>query len=303
MSNITLFSKGGNVIPAYLQTGEVDAVTKALSGSGGVPRISIRGGVWRMMQGNEEIAKNKDRVMNVVVVAAAPATSRTFYDGDYVEGENRPPACWSVDGVTPNAEVKNPQASKCQTCPQNIAGSGQGNSRACRYSRNLAVVLEGDMGGSVYKLNLPAQSIFGKPEGGKMPLEAYAKQLAAHRINVTAVVTEMEFDTDSATPKVVFKANRPLTQEEFAICREQGQTPAAEEAINHTFFVSEEQVNTKPAPAEAPWKPTKPAKPAKEVKEVKEAKSEEPEVRETSKPQAPPKSAAAVMAQWDDDEE
>jgi len=322
-TEMTLFTKDGNTLPAHLQNLELDAVTKALAGSaGGGVRISIRGGVWRMMAGNEEVSKNTDRKMNVVIVAASPHTQRTWYAGAYVEGENASPECWSSDDVTPDEKAPNPQASKCATCPQNIAGSGQGTSRACRFSRNLAVVLDNDFGGSVYKLSIPAQSLFGKAEGNDMPLQAYAKQLAAHRINLTAVVTEMEFDTNSATPKIFFRAVRPLTAEEYAQCTEQGQTYEAQEAIKHDFFIKEESdakasVEAKPVQAVAMAKPAvktsapkapapkpAPASVAEDVVEVVEVTEvvEVAVVRKDAKPAvSAPKSAADVMAAWDDE--
>ena len=167
---------GGN-LPAHLQ-GQLDETTKALmggQGSGGsTKRISIRGSVFRMIDGGKEIAKNDDRAMNIVIVAAAPYNSRSFYTKTFSEGSaGLMPDCFSDDGITPNARSENKQAASCKDCPQNIAGSGNGQSRACRFSRRLAVLLENDQKGEVMQLTLPASSIFGKAEDGKMPLEAY----------------------------------------------------------------------------------------------------------------------------------
>ena len=51
MSELTLFSKGGNSLPAHLRNIELDETTKALMGGSGASgkRISIRGGVFRML--------------------------------------------------------------------------------------------------------------------------------------------------------------------------------------------------------------------------------------------------------------
>lgn len=238
MSNVTLFN-GAN-LPAHLQTGELDDVTKKLLGknAGGL-RISYKGAVWRMLNNGEEIMKNEDRAMNVVIVNAAEATSRTFYAGQYKEGEATPPTCWSSNGIVPEAEVKNKQSASCATCPKNVAGSGQGQSRACRYSRNLAVTLENDPNGQVFKLTLSAQSIFGKIENGVMPLDAYVKMLASQRCPVTGVVTEMKFDTSSATPKIGFKPVRHLSKDEYEIAKIKGQSPEAIEATKTTAFAAD----------------------------------------------------------------
>ena len=237
MSEMTLFSKGGNTLPAHLKNLELDATTKALmggSGTGGGKRISIRGNVFRMMVDGKEIAQNEDRAMNIVIAAANANVSRTFYAGTYQEGQSTAPSCWSNDGITPDIKVEAPEASKCASCAQNIKGSGQGDSRACRFSQRLAVVLENDIRGDIYQLTLPAQSIFGAVENGKMPLQAYAKFLGSHGLPVTAVVTEMRFDTASATPRLTFKAVRPLEAEEMATIEVKGKSAEAKAATQST---------------------------------------------------------------------
>ena len=237
MSEMTLFSKGGNTLPAHLKNLQLDATTKALmggSGNGGGKRISIRGNVFRMMVDGKEIAQNEDRAMNIIIAAANANVSRTFYAGTYQEGQAMAPTCWSNDGVTPDIKSEQPQASKCASCQQNIKGSGQGDSRACRFSQRLAVLLENDIRGDIYQLTLPAQSIFGAAENGKMPLQSYAKFLGSHGLPVTAVVTEMRFDTASATPRLTFKAVRPLNEEELAMTQDKGQSTEAKLAIAAT---------------------------------------------------------------------
>jgi len=280
---MTLFK--GN-LPEYLKNRSLSATTRALMGTSQNKRISIRGGVFRMMVGGQETAKSDERTMQVVIVAAAEHVSRTYYAGQYEEGEQAPPACWSADGVRPDASLKEPQAQTCANCPQNIAGSGQGDSRACRFSRRLAVVLANDMNGDVFQLVLPSKSIFGKVENNKMPLEAYVKYLAAHGVNVEDVVTEMRFDTDSATPKLTFSPIRPLEEHEHNICSLKAQTQEAKNAITMTVAQNDGVVEKRLA---AP-------KPA-----AKQEAVEEPTKRPTKKQEeAPAKDVTALVDEWDD---
>lgn len=303
MSELTLFSKGGNTLPAHLRNLQLDATTKSLMGgsSGGASkRISIRGGVFRMLVDGKEIAQNEDRSMNIVIVAANENVSRTYYEGTYEEGKNIAPTCWSNDGISPDAKSDEPQASKCASCPQNIAGSGQGTSRACRYSQRLAVTLENDMQGDVYQLQLPGQSIFGNAENGKMPLQAYAKFLGGHGIPITAVVTEMRFDTASATPKLTFKAVRPLEPEELENAQEKGQSAEAKVAIASTSSAMDgakpKAAIAAPAPAPVQEAPAPKAK-AKAAEPEEEAA---PEVAEPTKraKKATPTDVAEVLDDW-----
>jgi hypothetical protein len=215
---LSIFS-GNYPIPSYL-TGGVDELTSSLIGAGAGSRISIRNGVFRQVVGGQEMAVMEDRAINIVIVAAAPHTSRTYFKGEFVAGSNDQSDCSSDAGIVPDKGARNPQHTECATCPKNIKGSGQGDSKACRYSRRIGVLLEGDLNGDVYSVSLPAMSIFGKGENSKLPLEAYARHLAGHKLSTTAVVTEMRFDIQDAkasAPKLVFKALRPLTEEEYSL--------------------------------------------------------------------------------------
>lgn len=282
-------------LPSYLKDLQLDATTKALMGGGGgeSKRISIKGGVWRMMVNGKEIAKNEERAMNVVIVAAAEKVSRTFYAKQYSEGgEVTAPDCWSADGEVPDAKAANPQSKRCVDCPQNVKGSGQGDSRACRYSQRLAVVLANDIKGDVFQLTLPAASIFGAGEPGKWPLQTYAKMIGSKGVPITAVVTEMRFDTNSATPKLTFKPIKVLEPHEHETVINQGKTASAQRAITMTVAEAD---GVKVAQPEAP-KLTK-AEPV-EVEVV-----EEPVKRTAKKDDAPAekKDLSKILDEWDDE--
>lgn len=293
-------------LPAYLKTVELDETTKALMGSGGstMKRISIKGGVWRMMVNGKEVAKNEDRTMNVVVAAAALKTSRTFYEGKYVEGGDvKPPACWSADGEVPDAKIKNPQAKRCVDCPQNVKGSGQGDSRACRYSQRLAVLLGNDLSGDIFQLTLPAKSIFGAGEPGKWPLQTYSRMIGSKGIPITAVVTEMRFDTDEATPKITFKPVRVLDSDEHMTVIRQGASEDAQRAITMTVSQadgvkgSDNGFSSDPQPVSPAKLEAKAEAPAKE--EVEEP-TKEPAKRAKKEEPAPKKDLTAILDEWDD---
>jgi hypothetical protein len=283
-------------LPEYLKTLQVDDTTKALMGGGGLgtKRISIKGGVWRLMVNGKEIAKNEDRHMNVVIVSAAPHVSRTYYPSQWQEGgEIIAPDCWSSDGQLPDAKAANPQASRCVDCPQNVAGSGQGNSRACRYSQRLAVALANDLGGDVFQLTLPSTSIFGEGVAGKWPLQAYAKMLGSRNIPITAVVTEMRFDTDSSTPKINFKPASFLSSAQHELAIKQGATEAAKRAITMTVAEAD---NAKPKQiAQAPAAKVEEAAPVEEMPEPVKRSTKKNEQAAAGKPDL-----TKVLAEWDD---
>jgi hypothetical protein len=314
MSNVSLFNP--SQVPAFARNNELSDTAKALTGGGagaGIKRISIKGGVFRLVSGGKEIASVDDRHLDVIIVKAAPKVSRVFYMAKYDAENPAGPDCWSNDGEKPDASIDSPQAATCMSCPQNIAGSGNGNSRACRYQQRLAVVLENNPTGDVLQLTLPATSIFGKEEGDKRPLQAFARYLAVQSppINPEQIVTRMRFDTKAEAPKLFFQPMRWLTDDEYAIVQRQSTTADAQRAVVMTVAAADGI--TKAAPIALPGKPPAveedeaPAKPkAKKAKaEVVEDDGSEPEVRkDAAKPSAVPEKKsklADIVSDWDDE--
>jgi hypothetical protein len=324
MSNVALFNPAQ--LPSFARTGELSDIAKALAGGGaaGGKRISIKGGVFRLMSSGKEIAAIDERFLDVVIVKAAPKVSRIFYAAKYDGETAAQPDCWSQDGDKPSPQAKATQSKTCESCEQNIAGSGTGNSRACRYQQRLAVALANDIEGDVMQLALPATSIFGKEEGDNRPLQAYARWLVAQSVDPSMVVTRMKFDTKAEAPKIHFKAMRWLTDDEYTQAQEQGKTPDAAKAIVMNVGatdgakpadalqgaapkakpavapVVEEDAEDAPAPAPKAKAKAKPAP----VAEAEEDEAE-PAVRKTEKaPSAVPakKSLADVVGGWDDED-
>jgi hypothetical protein len=297
MSTVVQFNP--NKAPAFAKKrGELSAVAKALmgggGGGGGGKRISIKGGVFRLLADGKEIASIEDRHLDVIIANAAADIGRTFYAGAYDPEKSAAPDCWSADGNTPSVEAKNPQSNTCATCPQNVKGSGSGESRACKFSQRLAVVLESDMGGDVLQLQVPAASLFGQAESENMPLKAYANWLGAQNISPDEVVTRIKFDTKAQSPKLFFRPVRWLDDDEHDIVLEKGSSEEAKKAVTMTVAKTDKAPD---APVlEAPKKP--------KAKEPVEDDVDEPEVRQEKTSPAPNKrnNLASVVADWDTDD-
>jgi hypothetical protein len=284
-------------------------------------RVSIKGGVFRLLASGKEIASIEDRHLDVIIVKAAPKVSRIFYAGGYdKDAAAAAPDCTSADGEKPDAGVKNKQSSSCTTCPQNIAGSGNGQSRACRYQQRLAVVLANNPDGDVLQVTLPATSIFGKEDGDKRPLQAYARYMAAQTppVNLDAIVTRMKFDTKAESPKLFFSPMRWLTDDEYESAVEQSKSKDAEKAVAVTPAAADGVVAPAPLAIEGKrpmgamldedeaeaMAEVKAAKP-KKAKAVEVEAEEEPEVRKAAaKVESVPakkNKLADIVADWDDE--
>jgi hypothetical protein len=316
MSEMSLFQNGSQ-LPAHIKRGELNAITKALMGNSS-KRISIEGGSFRLIVGGQEVAVKEERFMNIIMLRAADTNTRTFYEGTYVKGAKAKPMCWSSDSVAPHEDVKAPQSSKCATCPQNIKGSGQNDSRACRFQRRLAVLLENDVEGDIYAMSIPAASIFDNGEGRKMGLQQYARFLGGHGIDVNAVMTEMRFDTNATAPKLTFSASRPLEEAEYATVLARKDEQSAIDAVTMTVSQLDDVSAKQEQEQEPPQQPVKAAPVAKATPAVKatpkatgfavtkkepvQEEQAEPTVREVATKTATPSGGVdSVLAQWGDD--
>jgi hypothetical protein len=252
MSNITILNQD---LPDFLQTAGVSDLTKQLAGRTGVKRIVPKNGIFRKTVGGEEMGKVKGNV-NAIIVNASPAVGRIFYAKQWTpDAEPSAPDCFSNDGRAPDAGSANPQAERCDTCQQNIKGSGQGNSKACRYSRRIAMVLEEDFGtsleGSVYQMNLASKSLFGDSIGDNThTFENYAKYLSNNGKSLDYVVTQISFNEDNDNQSVLFTPTRYIVKNEYAVTSKVASSPEVLKMVVMTPYQAD--MSGKPAKLEAP---------------------------------------------------
>jgi hypothetical protein len=288
-----------NQLPDYLKEVQLDDVTKALSGgNNSTKRIALGNNKFLLKVNGAEISKTNSDKLEVVIVNASKHISRTFYVKAWdPKADAAPPDCWSNDGEKPDATVKEPQHHACIGCPQDIAGSGQGETKACRKNRRIAVALASDLGGDVYQMTLQSKSVFYdmKHPGDleHMPFNQYAKYVGTQGYNLNSLVTEMRFDGDSTVGKLFFRPVRFLEKPEWEESVKQGETAAAKNAIT----MSVPSGDNKPK-LEAPVK-VEVANVAVEVETVSEPTKR---AEKKAEPKAKP-DLKSVMGDWSTDEE
>lgn len=194
-------------VPAHLANyvGKPSALAQALSGglaSGGeaFPRIGIKGGRFRIHEGDTETVLDST-TLDVVIVGSNPRLSKTWYAKAWdKDSEPTAPDCFSLDGVSPDPQSTSPQNDLCASCPQNAWGSkvtptGQ-QIKACADKKRLAVVSADDPTGPVYLLEVTPAALKG--------LNQYQKELVMRGIAPEIVTTKISFDTDASFPKLKF---------------------------------------------------------------------------------------------------
>jgi hypothetical protein len=309
MSNITIFEEQGNLPTVRRESRRMDRM-----GGGGstVRRIKLSNGrSFKRVVGGEEIGREVDQQLEVIIVDWLNEPSREFYQGAYDKNvKGALPDCWSNNGDKPDSGAKKPQANSCRECPNNVKGSGtNGQGKACRYKRRIAVLIAGDPTGDIYQIPLPGASIFAENDGNVYGFEGYKKFLLANGEGMDTVVTRVSYDRKVETIKVQFKAVRHLTADEVLLVDTAQDDPTLDRYTHMTVGA----VGSAPAlaaPTKAAAIAPPPAKPAAnpfgdddedEVVEVAPAKR-------ASKPKAAVAEVkpelASVLGEWlDNDEE
>jgi hypothetical protein len=134
-----------------------------------------------------------------------------------------------------------------------------------------------------------------------MPLQAYGRHLKAYNTPAISIVTEMRFDIDSATPKLVFSPVRALEEDELAIAVRLQNHPDTIKAI--TMNVSQmDGVIPAPKAAEPAPAPKAEAKAAPKAEKVEAEEVAEPiKVTKKSAPAVEAKSELDdIVGGWDD---
>jgi hypothetical protein len=170
--------------------------------TGGVPRISLKGSRFRIVEDGIETVLDS-MTIDVVIVGANPGISKTWYAKQWnKDDEPTAPDCYSLNGKSPDPASADPQNDLCATCPHNAWGSkvtpnGQ-QVKACADTKRLAVLSADDVEDSkVYLLTVTPAVL--------KDLAQYQKQLSMRGFPPEMIRTRLGFDTDASFPKLTFK--------------------------------------------------------------------------------------------------
>lgn len=201
-----------------------DAAMGGLS-AGMPPTISLNGTRFVVKENGEERTLNQLE-LQCVVLKAKPGVDKQWYATKFVPGqEPSSPDCYSLNGVTPEADSTSPQCANCAGCALNQFGSALDNSgnamkgKACQDNKILAIFANG----GVYRFKVPAASL--------KNFVSYVKQLQSHNLFLPAVITTVGFDPSVSYPMLTFKAQGALAEAQFATIVTKIDGPEVAEAL------------------------------------------------------------------------
>lgn len=218
MSNVTIFKQG---TVATSGNRELSDLAKSLASVTTTRRIqTATNGTFKRVINGEQIGDAVRGEINVIIVNALSKVSRVYYKEKFDPNKEATlPNCWSNLGDKPEAAAKDKQHVNCLDCPQNVKGSADGDRKACRYERRIAVLVEGDPSGDVYQFKVPAGSLFGKGTGNVHPFESYVKFLIANGESPDNVVTNISYDLNAKTMELLFTPLRNISDEEYELVK------------------------------------------------------------------------------------
>jgi hypothetical protein len=174
-----------------------------------------------------------------------------------------------------------------------------GNSKSCRYSRRIALVLEEDFGtslqGEVYQMNLASKSLFGEGTGDNThTFENYSKYLSNNGKSLDYVVTQISFNEENDNQSVLFTPTGYINKAQYAVTSEVAKKPEVLKMVVMTPYQAD--MAGKQAKLEAPA----PKAAAPKV----ESPIEEPTKREKKADPKPTvkKDLDSVVKAWSDEE-
>lgn len=183
-------------LPAYLRPVQGALVDQMLGnlGTGTPPYLSIEGNRFTLVDaaGAEEPVTTVDPktglpYVDCVIVDGLERESKIFYLNPFVKGTNKPPECWSDNGIGPSRLSSVPQHPTCGTCPNAAWGSAisaQGKGvPACRKYQKLALMIPGDE--VTFLLRVPPNSLGN--------LRDYLLKCKKHGIAVQHLITRISF--------------------------------------------------------------------------------------------------------------
>lgn len=185
---------------------EIEATrTRVAPPSGG--KISTKGKVFTLPDGRTSNGPLKLVILDWRI-------SHNYYTGLYDPAKRSAPDCWSLSTTldcAPDPEkVKTPKCDSCAACPFNEYGSGQGNGKACKESRRLAVIPpDADVNTAPLILEVSPTGIKG--------FEAMVTKLSSMGKHPMESIAEVAFKSDAHYPTLVFNVDSMLDDDQLAI--------------------------------------------------------------------------------------
>lgn len=189
--------------------------------------VGYRGKVWTLrLRGETYTFTRPDdgspaAFLDCIVLRAPGWKSKSYYPpGSFEQGNTgERPICASLDGVTPDSDVKERQAQACAICPRNewkTDANGR-KGRDCSDYKRLAVLLLPNATKTLLGAPLMEPVFLRVPAASLNDLAILGEAMSKKGFHFSTYITRVGFQTDKAHPQMTFRALQPLTAKEAPI--------------------------------------------------------------------------------------
>lgn len=206
------------------------------------PVIGYKGKVWSFRHRGER--KNFVRLddgtpasyLDVIILGQAKQKSKSYYkafDPNSGESGDRP-ICSSIDGVLPDADVQTKQCDSCALCPRNMwkqqANGKKG--RECTDYKRLAVLVLPSQTKPLFGEPVVEPAFLRVPPASLNSLAIMGETMAAQGFHYSSYITRITFDPNEAHPKMIFRPEQGLTNNEAPVILQLREDMAVGRIIN-----------------------------------------------------------------------
>jgi hypothetical protein len=204
---------------------EAESLADGIGSSYGI--IGYKGKVWTLrLRGETHTFVRPDDgtqapFLDVIILRAAPSKSKSFYPKDSFNDESSKggrPTCSSLNGITPDADAQQPQASACALCPRNewkMVGDRKG--RDCADYKRLAVLIVPSQSKQLLGEPLLEPVFLRIPAASLNDLAILGDAMAKKGFHYSTYITRIGFVLNKPHPQMTFRALQALTEKEAPI--------------------------------------------------------------------------------------
>ena len=188
--------------------------------------LHYKGKVWSLRyRGQSYVITRPDdgspaNAIEFIILRQAPSKSKSFYpkwDPNTSDGER--PICSSLDGITPDNDVQEKQATACAVCPRNVVKTlpdGR-RTRECSDYKRLAVLLLPSLTQRLLGTPLLEPVFLRIPPASLNDLAVFGDRMKTMGWHYSSFITRASFDPTSEYPKFKFEEVQALTDAEAPV--------------------------------------------------------------------------------------
>jgi hypothetical protein len=199
--------------------------------------IGYKGKVWTLRYRGENYTFTRpddgspSAFLDCIVLRSASYRSKSFYKDGYQEGvSGLRPTCASLNGVTPDADAPEPQASACSLCPRNEfkqhANGRKG--KDCSDYKRLAVLILPSQSAPLFGGSALMEPVFLRvPAASLNDLATLGEAMSKKGFHYATYITRIGFDVEKPHPQMTFRAVQKLSAQEAPLVIEMREDPQA----------------------------------------------------------------------------